>query len=110
MGLEERLEALVRCSGGVYGQHRSEPCLEEPFLHALFDDESHDFCCTKHVSVLKYMRILDFNGKPQVHEVTPECLIPESVWDIEENCCVLEEEDDEPELSILKARYTHRFH
>jgi hypothetical protein len=104
----------LTCGGGIFGEDRSALCLEEPFLHALFLDETDTLCCTKHVRVLKYMRIMEFNGTPQVHEVTSECLDPESVWDVEENCCVLEEDEPleiserEQMLAQARRRYLHR--
>lgn len=90
------------------GVRRERKCEEEPFLHALAycsdcGNPETFFICTKHVAVLRYSHIVDFNGKAQVHEVTETCFDPEAVWDIEENCCIVEEEEPIPEHEL--ARY-----
>lgn len=77
-------------------------CPEEPFLHALLDEENGagetSIFCTKHVKFLKKDPPLVHNGVPQVHEVTPACLEDRSVWDMDENCCILPELDEDPAL------------
>jgi hypothetical protein len=61
-------------------------CSEEPFLHALHH------CDDCGSTITSFLRIFSYNGKPQVHEVSEACIDPESVWDVEENCCVVESE------------------
>lgn len=85
-------------------------CQEEIFLHWIcaIDSKLSEietcFACTKHVALLRHTPPIVLDGVTQVHEVSSECLHEESSWDLDENCCTL----DDPDESEDPALVTHR--
>ena len=96
----------------------NEQCCErEPFLHVLVEAEQEDesffghgetiFLCTTHVRAGGLVRLdpVVHEERPMVHEVSPACFDDESIWHMDENRCVVEE--DEPLNTELEAELVH---
>lgn len=99
-GIRDNPELYGRCGTKVAGG----ACGAEGFLHWLVAVDSKNdgvtmVCCTDHVGDVELFRPCVYHDTVQVHEVTDVCALPDALWDVRINRCVLVDGEPASELS-----------